>query len=179
MSLKLVGGIRDGETLNSFPRPYPEVICFTDETVDGFHVYTTLGPGDIPSDITQAHQLPAGTEQLIAEAVKKGEMQGYEPVEVLYYEGDVKRTDVLNLWSISNKELAERKARAAVEKTSLQAQECEIKTLYKGEFVLADLVDETVELTVANNVYSRSESFELLAELSAATEEIRKEMENE
>jgi len=179
MSLKLVGGIRDGETLNSFPRPYPEVICFTDETVDGFHVYSTLGPGDIPSDITQVHQLPAGMEQLIAEAVKKGEMQGYEPVEVLYYEGDVKRTDVLNLWSISNKELAERKARAAVEKTSLQAQECEIKTLYKGEFVLADLVDETVELTVANNVYSRSESFELLDELRAATEEIRKKIEDE
>ncbi len=179
MSLKLVGGIRDGETLNSFPRPYPEVICFTDETVDGFHVYSTLGPSDIPSDITQVHQLPAGMEQLIAEAVKKGEMQGYEPVEVLYYEGDVKRTDVLNLWSISNKELAERKARAAVEKTSLQAQECEIKTLYKGEFVLADLVDETVELTVANNVYSRSESFELLDELRAATEEIRKEIEDE
>ena len=179
MSLKLVGGIRDGETLNSFPRPYPEVICFTDETVDGFHVYSTLGPSDIPSDITQVHQLPAGMEQLIAEAVKKGEMQGYEPVEVLYYEGDVKRTDVLNLWSISNKELAERKARAAVEKTSLQAQECEIKTLYKGEFVLADLVDETVELTVANNVYSRSESFEMLDELRAATEEIRKEIEDE
>ena len=179
MSLKLVGGIRDGETLNSFPRPYPEVICFTDETVDGFHVYSTLGPSDIPSDITQVHQLPAGMEQLIAEAVKKGEVQGYEPVEVLYYEGDVKRTDVLNLWSISNKELAERKARAAVEKTSLQAQECEINTLYKGEFVLADLVDETVELTVANNVYSRSESFELLDELRAATEEIRKEIEDE
>ena len=179
MSLKLVGGIRDGETLNSFPRPYPEVICFTDETVDGFHVYSTLGPSDIPSDITQVHQLPAGMEQLIAEAVKKGEMQGYEPVEVLYYEGDVKRTDVLNLWSISNKELAERKARAAVEKTSLQAQECEIKTLYKGEFVLADLVDETVELTVANNVYSRSESFELLDELRAAPEEIRKDIEDE
>ena len=105
MSLKFVGGIRDGETLNSFPRPYPEVICFTDETVDGFHVYTTLGPGDIPSDITQAHQLPAGTEQLIAEAVKKGEMQGYEPVEVLYYEGTVKRTAVRNLWSISNSEV--------------------------------------------------------------------------
>ena len=105
MSLKFVGGIRDGETLNSFPRPYPEVICFTDETVDGFHVYSTLGPSDIPSDITQVHQLPAGMEQLIAEAVKKGEMQGYEPVEVLYYEGTVKRTDVRNLWSISNSEV--------------------------------------------------------------------------
>ena len=44
MSLKFVGGIRDGETLNSFPRPYPEVICFTDETVDGFHVYSRSVP---------------------------------------------------------------------------------------------------------------------------------------
>tara|TARA_R110000765_G_scaffold147721_1_gene250260 strand:+ start:328 stop:531 length:204 start_codon:yes stop_codon:yes gene_type:complete len=43
-----------------------------------------------------------------------------------------------------------------------------IKTLYKGEFVMVDLVDETIELTVDNNVYSRSESLELLAELQSA-----------
>jgi hypothetical protein len=43
-----------------------------------------------------------------------------------------------------------------------------IKTLYKGEFVMVDLVDETIELTVENNVYSRSESLELLAELQSA-----------
>ena len=43
-----------------------------------------------------------------------------------------------------------------------------IKTLYKGKFVLVDLVDETIELTVENNVYSRSESLELLEELKRA-----------
>jgi hypothetical protein len=40
-----------------------------------------------------------------------------------------------------------------------------ITTLYKGEFVLVDMVDETVELTVENNVYSRSEAIELMDEL--------------
>ena len=43
-----------------------------------------------------------------------------------------------------------------------------ITTLYKGEFVMVDLVDETIELTVENNVYSRSESLELLLELQMA-----------
>ena len=41
----------------------------------------------------------------------------------------------------------------------------EITTLHKGKFVLVDLVDETIELTVENNVYSRSEALELLDEL--------------
>ena len=41
----------------------------------------------------------------------------------------------------------------------------EITTLHKGSFVLVDLVDETIELTVENNVYSRSEALELIAEL--------------
>ena len=43
-----------------------------------------------------------------------------------------------------------------------------ITTLFKGEYVLVDLVDETIELTVENNVYSRSESLELLEELKMA-----------
>jgi len=43
-----------------------------------------------------------------------------------------------------------------------------ITTLHKGQFVLVDLVDETIELTVENNVYSRSEALELIAELEQA-----------
>jgi hypothetical protein len=43
-----------------------------------------------------------------------------------------------------------------------------ITTLFKGEYVMVDLVDETIELTVENNVYSRSESLELLEELKMA-----------
>jgi len=43
-----------------------------------------------------------------------------------------------------------------------------IETLYKGRFVLLDLVDQTVELTVEDNVYSYSESLELLNELQMA-----------
>tara|TARA_R110000824_G_scaffold24319_1_gene85814 strand:+ start:821 stop:1387 length:567 start_codon:yes stop_codon:yes gene_type:complete len=43
-----------------------------------------------------------------------------------------------------------------------------IATIFKGEYVQVDMVDETIELTVQNNVYSRSESRDLLIELSAA-----------
>jgi hypothetical protein len=43
-----------------------------------------------------------------------------------------------------------------------------ITTLYKGEFVMVDMVDETIELTVENNVYGRSESLALLEELRSA-----------
>ena len=47
-------------------------------------------------------------------------------------------------------------------------RESTITTIFKGEFVQVDLVDETIELTVENNVYSRSESLELLEELKRA-----------
>ena len=47
-------------------------------------------------------------------------------------------------------------------------RESTITTLFKGEYVLVDLVDETIELTVENNVYSRSESLALLEELKRA-----------
>ena len=47
-------------------------------------------------------------------------------------------------------------------------RESTIATLFKGEFVQVDLVDETIELTVENNVYSRSESLELLEEMRRA-----------
>jgi hypothetical protein len=40
-----------------------------------------------------------------------------------------------------------------------------MKTLYKGKYTLVDLVDETIEVTVQNNVYSLSETLELKQEL--------------
>jgi hypothetical protein len=46
--------------------------------------------------------------------------------------------------------------------------ESKITTIFKGEFVMVDMVDETIELTVEDNVYSRSESLELLEELKSA-----------
>lgn len=49
-----------------------------------------------------------------------------------------------------------------------------ITTIFKGNYVLVDLVDETIELTVENNVYSHSESIELLAELQNACAVSRK-----
>ena len=52
--------------------------------------------------------------------------------------------------------------------------ESTITTLFKGEFVMVDMVDETIELTVENNVYSHSESYELLDELQKACAVIRK-----
>ena len=48
-----------------------------------------------------------------------------------------------------------------------------ITTLYKGEYVQVDMVDETIELTVEENVYSRSESLALLEELRSACALIR------
>ena len=47
-------------------------------------------------------------------------------------------------------------------------RESTITTLFKGEFVLVDMVDQAIELTVEDNVYSRSESLELLEELRNA-----------
>jgi len=47
-----------------------------------------------------------------------------------------------------------------------------ITTLFKGKFVSVDLVDETIELTVEDNVYSRSESYDLLRELQHAWMEV-------
>jgi hypothetical protein len=41
-------------------------------------------------------------------------------------------------------------------------------TLYDGRFVLVDMVDETIELTVDHNVYSRTESHELLEDMKVA-----------
>ena len=53
-------------------------------------------------------------------------------------------------------------------------RESTITTIFKGEFVLVDMVDETIELTVEPNVYSRSESLELLEELKMACAVSRK-----
>ena len=43
-----------------------------------------------------------------------------------------------------------------------------ITILYKGKFVQVDMVDETIELTVEDNVDSRAEALELIAELEQA-----------
>jgi len=52
--------------------------------------------------------------------------------------------------------------------------ESTITTLFKGEYVQVDMVDETIELTVEDNVYSYSESYELLDELQKACAVVRK-----
>ena len=49
-----------------------------------------------------------------------------------------------------------------------------ITDIYVGKYVLVQLVDETVELTVENNVYSLSESVELEQDLQRALYELRK-----
>ena len=49
-----------------------------------------------------------------------------------------------------------------------------IKDVYIGKYVLVQLVDETVELTVENNVYSLTESVELEQDLLRAMYELRK-----
>tara|TARA_Y100001970_G_scaffold282644_1_gene395917 strand:- start:204 stop:437 length:234 start_codon:yes stop_codon:yes gene_type:complete len=49
-----------------------------------------------------------------------------------------------------------------------------ISDVYIGKYVLVQLVDETVELTVENNVYSLTESVELEQDLQRALYELRK-----
>ena len=49
-----------------------------------------------------------------------------------------------------------------------------ISDVYIGKYVLVQLVDETVELTVENSVYSLSESVELEQDLLRAMYELRK-----
>ena len=50
-----------------------------------------------------------------------------------------------------------------------------IKDVYVGEYVLVQMVDTTVELTVANNVYSLTEATELEQDLLQAPYTLRKE----
>ena len=52
-----------------------------------------------------------------------------------------------------------------------------IKTLYKGEYTLVDLVDETIEVTVQNNVYSLSETLDLKQELTEIADILKKRIE--
>ena len=52
-----------------------------------------------------------------------------------------------------------------------------IKTLYKGEYTLVDLVDETIEVTVQNNVYSLSETLDLKQELTEIADILQKRIE--
>tara|TARA_B100000902_G_C27000655_1_gene759694 strand:- start:348 stop:614 length:267 start_codon:yes stop_codon:yes gene_type:complete len=49
-----------------------------------------------------------------------------------------------------------------------------IADIYIGKYVLVQLVDTTVELTVENNVYSLTESVELEQDLQRALYELRK-----
>ena len=48
-----------------------------------------------------------------------------------------------------------------------------ITDIYVGKYVLVQLVDETVELTVEDNVYSLTESVELEQDLLKALQELR------
>ena len=50
-----------------------------------------------------------------------------------------------------------------------------ITDVYVGEYVLVQMVDTTVELTVANNVYSLTEATELEQDLLQALFTLRKE----
>ena len=50
-----------------------------------------------------------------------------------------------------------------------------IKDVYVGEYVLVQMVDTTIELTVANNVYSLTEATELEQDLLQALFVLRKE----
>ena len=55
----------------------------------------------------------------------------------------------------------------------LHYSESIITDIYTGKFVLVQLVDETVELTVENNVYSLTESVELEQDMLKALHVLR------
>tara|TARA_A100001515_G_scaffold31326_1_gene24453 strand:+ start:106 stop:375 length:270 start_codon:yes stop_codon:yes gene_type:complete len=55
----------------------------------------------------------------------------------------------------------------------LHYSESIITDIYTGKFVLVQLVDETVELTVENNVYSLTESVELEQDILKALHVLR------
>ena len=57
----------------------------------------------------------------------------------------------------------------------LHYSESIITDIYVGKYVLVQLVDTTVELTVENNVYSLSEATELEQDLLQALYTLRKE----
>ena len=58
--------------------------------------------------------------------------------------------------------------------SKIQMSECYVNDIYVGKYVLVQLVDTTVELTVENNVYSLTESVELEQDLLRAMYELRK-----
>jgi len=55
----------------------------------------------------------------------------------------------------------------------MEMTESIIADVYIGKFVLVQLVDETIELTVENNVYSLTESVELEQDLLKALHVLR------
>ena len=59
--------------------------------------------------------------------------------------------------------------------SKIQMSESIISDVYIGKYVLVQLVDETVELTVENNVYSLTEATELEQDLLQALFVLRKE----
>ena len=68
------------------------------------------------------------------------------------------------------KETVEERAKRDPEfKKALEEEELkmsEIVHVYRGEYVSIDLVDDTTELTVENNIYSLTESMELQQDLA-------------
>ena len=59
--------------------------------------------------------------------------------------------------------------------SKIQISESIIKDVYVGKYVLVQMVDTTIELTVANNVYSLTEATELEQDLLQALFVLRKE----
>lgn len=97
--IDLSGGPYDGKKWSNrnFPR-CPEVIGFTDETEGGIHIYSTDGPSETVNEFPSTADLPKSVRDKIEESIKSGESKEIEFDHTLYYEGVVKRTDVLNLY---------------------------------------------------------------------------------
>jgi hypothetical protein len=99
MSITLKGGPYDGIEISDQALPRcPEIMCFTREDEDGFHVYSTNGPSETVREYTDLTNVDSETRDTLLAGIASGEVKPIELSHELYYEGAVMRPEVLKLW---------------------------------------------------------------------------------
>lgn len=105
MPIALTGGPYDGMEIRSEHLPRcPEIMAWTDEACDGFHVYATDGPSETVNEYPSANTLPPEVRKKIEASILAGESQPIDLWHELCYEGVVARNTVLNLYRDYRKE---------------------------------------------------------------------------
>jgi hypothetical protein len=99
MSITLRGGPYDGVEISDQALPRcPEIMCFTREDEDGFHVYSTNGPSETVREYPDLKYSDSETRDRLLTSIASGDSQPIEFHHELGYEGAVRRPDVLKLW---------------------------------------------------------------------------------